>query len=215
MAGKVSGGPWDADAALFQNTIYCLCPLPRTGRESIERIVKLVEQLGAVPYFVDADEHDGLVASISDLPYLASVAVVNAVAGAPGWREAATLAAGGFATISHLAESDPQMLADISLTNREAIVRQLDRLTDELQATRQKIAAGDESIKQLFERAQERHREWLSGRASEGGETPAQVDTSSMRAENLFIGSRLGGLLRGRGKEKDRSGSLRVCVSPG
>ena len=203
MAGKTTAGTWDADAALFQNATYCLCPLPRTDRQAVERVVKLVESFGAVAYFVDPDEHDGLVAGISHLPYLLSVATVNSIAGGRGWREAATLAAGGFATASHLTEGDPQMFTDICLTNRDAIVGQIDRFVEELGGLRQAIAAGDEAIRRSFELAQERHREWLSGRAAEGGETRQAIDASAMRPQSLFVGGRLGDLIRGRGKEKE------------
>jgi prephenate dehydrogenase len=202
MAGKVTAGPWEAEASLFQSAIYCLCPLPRTSREAVERLVKTVEGFGAGAYFVDAQEHDGLVAAISHLPYLTSVALVNSVASGRGWREAATLAAGGFATASHLTSSDPRMFADICLTNREAIVRRLDGFAAELARLRQAIAAGDDSVRLSFDQAQESHREWLSGRAAAGGASSQPIDTSDMRPQNLFIPSRLGSLIRGRGEGK-------------
>jgi prephenate dehydrogenase len=203
MAGKVSAGPWEAEAAIFQGATYCLCPLPRTDRGAVERTVGLVQGLGAAPYFVDAHEHDGLVAAVSHLPYLASVALVNSVAGPSSWRESATLAAGGFATVSHLAESDPQMFTDICLTNREAVVRQLDGLIDELANIRKAVAAGDESIGRIFDGAQAHHRDWLSGRAAEGGHTRQIADPASLRP-GLFTPTRLGHLIRGRGGDKNR-----------
>jgi len=204
MAGKVEAGPWEAEAGLFRGATYCLCPLPRTSREAVERVVTLVESVGAVPYFVDAHEHDGLVAAVSDLPYLVSIGVMNSVAADRAWREAATLATGSFATATHLSASDPQMFADSALTNREAVVRQLDRLTEELGRLREQIAAGDESLRQTLAEAQQRHREWLSGRAAEGGaEAPVPIETASMRPASLFFPARLGELLRGRGKEKE------------
>ena len=203
MAGKVVAGPWEAEAGLFQNATYCLCPLPRTAREAVERVVKLVEGIGATPYFVDAQEHDGLVAAISHVPYLVSVAVMNSVSSGSAWREAAVLAAGGFATTTHLTETDPQMFADICLTNREEVVRQIDRFGEELAALRARIAEGDAGIRETFADAQQRHREWLSGRAAEGAESQPAVDTSEVRPASLFMPRGLGGLLRGRGKEKE------------
>ena len=204
MAGKVTAGTWDADAGLFREAVYCLCPLPRTAEQAVEQVVKLVESVGAVPYFVDAHEHDGLVASISHLPYLSSVAVMNSVASGRSWREAATLAAGGFATASHLTEGDPQMFADICLTNREAIVAALDRYLATLASLREGIWAGDESLKLSFEQAQRSHREWLSGRAADGGQTQQPLDTSAFRPEGLFMPAKLGNLLRGRGKDEQK-----------
>jgi prephenate dehydrogenase len=204
MAGKVESGPWEAEAAIFNGATYCLCPLPRTSRDAVEQVVALVEGLGAVPYFVDAHEHDGLVAAVNHLPYLVSIGVMSSVASDRAWREAAALAAGGFATATHLTETDPQLFADICLTSPEAILRQLDRLSETLSRLREQVANGDESIRQTFAEAQQRHREWLSGRAAEGGaEAPAPIDTASMRPSNLFFPARLGELLRGRGKDRE------------
>lgn len=202
MASKVAAGPWDAEADLFANTTYCLCPLPRTDHKAVERVVKLVEELGAISYFVDVHEHDGLVARVSQLPYLVSVAVVNAVAEGSSWREAATLASGGFATASHLTECDPRVFADAGLTNREALLGQIDRFSAELAGLRARIADGDESLRVRFEAAQQHHREWLSGRASEGTESRPSLDTESLKPQSLFLGNRLGGLLRGKDAEK-------------
>ena len=204
IAGKATSGPWEAEAGLFRGATYCLCPLPRTSREAVERMVKLVESIGALPYFVDAHEHDGLVAAVSHLPYLVSVGVMNSAATDRAWREAAALAAGGFATATHLAESDPQTYTDVCLTSPEAIVRQIDRLSRELGRLREQIASGDPSIRQTFAEAQQRHREWLSGRAAEGNaEAPAPIETASMRPSSIFFPARLGELLRGRGKDKE------------
>jgi prephenate dehydrogenase len=203
MAGRVTAGPWEADATIFQNATYCLCPLPRTKDHAVERLVKFVESLGAAPYFLDAQEHDGLVAAVSHLPYLGSVALVETVARRHNWREAAVLAAGGFATASHLTESDPQMFADICLTNREAVTRQLDELRAELAEIRKMVASGDESIKRVFEQAQARHREWVSGRAAEGGRTRETVHPAAVRPQGFFMPGRLGDLIRGRREERD------------
>src|SRR4051812_17337880 len=70
MAGKTETGPDAADAKLFQNVVWCLVPLPTAPRDAIDDAVRVVESLGAAPYFLDAEEHDGLVASVSHLPYL-------------------------------------------------------------------------------------------------------------------------------------------------
>ncbi|MCC7105794.1 MAG: prephenate dehydrogenase/arogenate dehydrogenase family protein [Chloroflexi bacterium] len=203
MAGKGTAGPADADGGIFQNATYCICPLPRTDRGAVEAFVKLVEALGAVPYFVDPPEHDGLVAAISHLPYLLSVATVNAVTSDRSWREAATLAAGGFATASHLSESDPRMFTDIVLTNRTSVLRQIDRVVEQLEALRDQIDRGDDGVKTLFQEAQTRHREWLSGRAAESTRPPRTgVSAEAMTPYNSLLGSRLtnslGGLLKGK-----------------
>ena len=147
------------------------CLPPSAPREAIDDAVKLVESFGAAAYFLDADEHDGLVASVSHLPYLMSVALIGHLGRERSWRETASLAAGGFAYATHLTDSDPQMFFDIVRTNRDNIVRRLDLYMDELHrhARRdRRRRPGPEGA--LRPRAAALHQDWLAGRAQ--GQTP-------------------------------------------
>jgi prephenate dehydrogenase len=202
ISGKVASGPWEAEGGIFQNALYCLCPLTRTERKAIDRLVRLVEEIGSIPYFVDAHEHDGLLAETSHLPYVLSVALINEVAEGRGWREAATVAGAPFATASHLSSSDPRVHQDLCLTNRQALLAQLDRFQVELSAMRDQIAAGDESLLERLAQAQQHHRNWISGRATEDANQPPPADTSGLSPSSLFLPSGL--MDRLRGKNRDR-----------
>src|SRR5207244_9109582 len=138
---------------------------PSAQKDAIDEAVRLVETLGASPYFVDPEEHDGLVASVSHLPYLMSVALIAHLGREQSWRETASLAAGGFAYATHLSDSDPQMFADIMRTNRDNVARRLDLYIDELSDLRDAIAGGSPDLKDRFSRAQTLHQDWLAGRA--------------------------------------------------
>ena len=188
MAGKTETGPDAADARLFQGAVWCLAPLPSTTRDAIDEAVRLVESFGAAPYFLDPDEHDGLVASVSHLPYLMSVALIRHLGRERSWRETASLAAGGFAYATHLSDSDPQMFADIMRTNRDNIARRLDLYIAELEALREAIAADSPDLKAQFEEARALHQDWLAGRAqghTVEGENPLPT-TRSMLTGSLF-----------------------------
>ncbi len=194
MAGKTDIGPDGADAKLFAGAVWCLVPLATAPRDAIDDAVRLVESFGAAPYFLDAEEHDGLVASVSHLPYLMSVALIGHLGRERSWRETASLAAGGFAYSTHLTDSDPQMFFDIARTNRDNLVRRLDLYVDELLALREAIAADAPDLKERFEKARSLHVDWLSGRAqgqAAEGENPLP-STRSMLTGSLFgrFGSR-------------------------
>src|SRR6202521_5857204 len=188
MAGKTESGPEAADAKLFQGAVWCLAPLPSTQKDAIDDAVRLVESLGASPYFLDPAEHDGLVASVSHLPYLMSVALIGHLGREKSWRESASLAAGGFAYATHLTDSDPQMFADIMRTNRDNVARRLDLYIAELESLRDAIAADSLDLKETFVRAQTLHQDWLAGRAqgqASEGENPLPT-TRSMLTGSLF-----------------------------
>jgi prephenate dehydrogenase len=199
MTGRNTAGTPGPAAELFENAVYCVSSPPSADAKAVENIVKMVEALGSTPYFVEPDEHDGLVASISHLPYLVSTAVMRIAATDRGWREAKTIAAGGFATATHLTDGDPRMYADICLTNREQVSRQISRLIDELDDLRAAVERGDEAIYDRFVAAREMHDEWLAGRSAD--ESAPTYKTEDLKPSSLFFPSKLGELLR-RGEPK-------------
>lgn len=200
MTGRKTAGSGGPTADLFTNAVYCITPPPSADSKAVENIVKMVEAFGATPYFVEADEHDGLVASISHLPYLVSTTLMRIAATDRGWREAKTIAAGGFATATHLSDADPRMFADICLTNREQVSRQIGRMIDDLEELREMVERGDESIYERFVGAREMHDEWLVGRSAD--EPAPAYNAADLKPSSLFFPSKLGELLRGRDKDK-------------
>ena len=201
MAGKTESGPDAADAKLFQGAVWCLAPLPTVQKDSIDEAVRLIESLGASPYFLDPDEHDGLVASVSHLPYLMSVALIRHLGNERSWRETASLAAGGFAYATHLTDSDPQMFADIMRTNRENITRRLDLYINELIFLRDAIGDDDPAVKGYFEQGRALHQDWLSGRAQgQAGEGENPLPTT----RSMLTGSLFGRW--GREREREKTG---------
>lgn len=174
MAGRLTAGVAEPSADLYRGALYCLTVSPSTAPWAIDAAVQLVESLGAEPFFIDADEHDALLAGISHLPYLASVALVNAVTSQQSWAEMASLAAGGFRTVSSLVDADERMWAQVAETNRENIALQLDRLIESLARLRGLVRSADPNLLTDLRRARSYYRAWRYGAEPrlEGGPIP-------------------------------------------
>lgn len=160
MAGKEQSGVEAADANLFHNCIYCLTPTARTRSDAVSKAVSLVEAVGARLRFMEPSEHDGEVAGVSHLPFLASIALMDTAANDPTWSDAALLAATGFRDMTRLAAGNPEMYRDICLTNGTAIVRWLDQYVDNLSALRDRIVRHDKWLSEDFARVQELRQSW-------------------------------------------------------
>lgn len=160
MTGKEVSGVEAADADLFKNRIYCLTPSARTRPSAVDKVSSFVEVLGARIRFLEPAEHDGQVAGVSHLPFLASIALVNSVAGSPAWSDASLLAASGFRDVSRLAAGSPEMYRDICFTNSEAITRSLDDYIATLRSLREQVAARDKAIAETFSKAQQTRLQW-------------------------------------------------------
>lgn len=163
MAGKEISGIEAAEAELFRGCIYCLVPGENASEEAISLVEGLVKKIGAKPLFLNATEHDSLVAGISHLPLLLSTALVSATSKSPQWPKMAKLAASGFRDLSRLASGSPQMSRDICLTNREHILRCIDEFSKELGKLRRLLSEGGDELEEAFLRAREARERWLQG----------------------------------------------------
>lgn len=162
MTGKEISGVEAADATLFQGRIYCLTPTTHTRPVAINKVSALAEVLGARVRFLEPAEHDGQVAGVSHLPFIASVALMNTVAEGAAWSDAAMLAANGFRDMTRLAAGNPEMYRDICLTNSEAVTRWLKEYITALSTLRNRIAAHDRGIDEDFATAQQLRLQWQS-----------------------------------------------------
>lgn len=160
MTGKEASGVEAADAGLFDNHVYCLTPNVQTRSTAVGKVSALVEILGARVRFLEAVEHDKQVAAVSHLPFLASIALVDTVAGHTNWGNVSLLAANGFRDMSRLAAGNPEMYRDICLTNGECITQWLDEYIETLQMLRRRVAAGERSLSELFASTQEVRQQW-------------------------------------------------------
>ena len=164
MAGKEQTGPDAADASLFQNATYCIIPGERARQEAVKSVVTLAEILGAIPFFMDAKEHDSFAAAASHLPTILSTILMNSVTNSPSWDEISKLTSTGFLDISRLASSDPEMNRDICLTNPEDVIYWIDQFIKELYDFRNRVKEGQgEEIIETFINSWEARSRWLAG----------------------------------------------------
>jgi prephenate dehydrogenase len=122
MAGSERSGVEAADPLLFNGRVYALCPYPDTPPEALLILIELVETLRATPVTIDPEEHDRIMAMVSHLPHLISVALMHsAAAGDAEHAMLPTLAGRGFLDMTRLAASDYGIWKGILETNAEAI----------------------------------------------------------------------------------------------
>ena len=161
MAGKELYGIEAAEIGLFRGCAYCLTPERKTPSEALGKVINMVEIMGAVPLLIDAREHDDLVAGISHLPLLLSAALVSSTVKDPSWQRMSLLAASGYRDLSRLASGNPQVNADICLSNSQALLRWIDKFKRELDSYRQMVEDGDENLLKILAGAKRARQKWL------------------------------------------------------
>jgi prephenate dehydrogenase len=133
MAGSERSGVEAADPLLFSDRVYALCPYPDTPPDALLSMLDLVESLLALPITIDPEEHDRIMAMVSHLPQLISVALMHsALAGDAEHAMLDKLAGRGFLDMTRLAASDYGIWKGILETNRDAISQAVDRFSKSL-----------------------------------------------------------------------------------
>lgn len=144
MCGKETAGYHAADADLFCEQTFILSRNDRTTRQIEDLSLSLIKQIGAKPMFLPANEHDQLVAIASHLPYLISAALMHRAAEMDDER-IWPVSASGFRDATRLAGSDPRMMLDILLTNKEAVLSQLAQYKANLETINRLLNDNDET----------------------------------------------------------------------
>ena len=182
-----------ARADLFDGKLFCLTPDMHTNDTAVRLASDVAEALGARPYFLDAVEHDGLIAAVEHLPAITAAALMSLVTDSSGWSDMRKLAGSQFFLSTQLAVPSGQEAVDGSFANRELVAQWLDRLMDELTEWRERLVAGDAE-----EAAKEVDRGLTSGRKWMWAHDHGSWDEEAPSADLPTAGSTMRGMLFGR-----------------
>ncbi len=126
IAGSEKQGPLNASADLFVGQKIVVTPLSET-REAIVRVVESYwHAVGATTHRESAESHDRKLAVTSHLPHLLAFAMMELVKEANAEQHIGN----GFKDFTRLADSDPDIWANIFAGNREELEANLERLID-------------------------------------------------------------------------------------
>lgn len=182
MAGSERSGPSAASVDLFKGAAWAVTPSPVASESSMRVVLGLIEAAGAVPIYVDPAEHDELVAAVSHVPLLLSVALFKLVRDSACWEDAEQLAGPGFRDMTRLVMGDPEMGTDIVATNRTAILSWLRRYQGELDTIIEALELSDDEAERLAEGVE---------LPSDGDSDEPAAATADALMESLFTRARL------------------------
>lgn len=197
MLGREGAPVETASPDVFNKTHYCLVPATSADADAIRILADFVSGLGAQPYFIDADEHDGIAAAASQLPFLMSLAMLNTAAHSPSWAEIQKMAGENFKSAAAPINSDTDRWQGLALTNTAAMSRWIDGAVNELQTLKSVIETEDaEKIEKLLDQSREAFIRMLN--AGEPEDNPMK-EVGRDRFRQIFFGG-----LGGRRQEKSK-----------
>ena len=133
MTGTENFGPKAAIEGLYTNKTMVVCDIEKSGTHQKEVAMNIFKDIEAKIVFMNAKEHDRHAAFISHMPHAVSYAIANAVMKQENPKSILALAGGGFASMSRIAKSSPNMWEDIFRQNRENLLESITTFNAEMQ----------------------------------------------------------------------------------
>ncbi len=123
-------GPEAAHADLFENNLMGITSGTGVSTKAINMAANLAQLLGAIPYFSDPIEIDGLNSMVHLTPQILSAAMLMISLDTPGWREARKIAGKPYYQLTHTFNQDelPGALAAAILKNPDNTTRLINDL---------------------------------------------------------------------------------------
>lgn len=154
IAGTENSGVEASFSTLYQQRRVILTPLAETEIAALDQVRKLWELCGAVLTEMSVGHHDEVLAATSHLPHMLAFTLVDTLANLEEHQDIFRYAAGGFRDFTRIASSNPQMWHDITMNNRQALIKMIGAFSADLQRLQQSIEKGEsDSILELFQRA--------------------------------------------------------------
>ncbi len=187
VCSRLAPGQMEPSAELLQGATFYLVAPEKAAPWALETASNLALAVGAKPLFIDAVEHDGLMAATSGLPLLGALALMEAVTGGAGLRERAQSIGGEFAAFANALIHMPEAPADLVAANRDNLLYWLDAYAAKLAELRELASAKDvQALKDKFVAAQQVCAEWLTTGGAPRSELPVEDVGGGFRA--MFLG---------------------------
>lgn len=156
MAGSENEGILSATPELFKNTFYILTPTETTASAPLVILHSLLTRIGAKVITINPEEHDENVALISHLPHILSTNLVDMIDDRHNnMKNLFKLCAGGFRDMTRIAAANTKMWLDISLENKDKIIKSIDDYIKYLKKFKSDLEKNDSSsIKKHYIKAQ-------------------------------------------------------------
>lgn len=121
LAGLEKRGIANAQAGIFKDTLCVLTPLKNTDHFSLAKIKVLWNNLGAKTVILSPDAHDQILSFVSHLPHAVAFSLIGVIP-----DKYLKFAATGLKSTTRIAASEPELWADIFLSNRKNVLKTIE-----------------------------------------------------------------------------------------
>ncbi len=162
IAGAEMTGVDAANAGLFDGRNVVLTPIEENQAAAVDRAEAMWKACGARVSRMTPKDHDRVFSAVSHLPHMLAYTLVHMIATRPDAETLFGFAAGGFRDFTRIAGSSAEMWRDIALSNREALLADIETYQQQLAELAQHLRQADSvEIERIFEAARSARNAWI------------------------------------------------------
>lgn len=154
IAGSDKSGIVDSRPDLFNNALCIITPTKASNKEAMDKVGSIWKAFGSRLEFMDPFRHDEIYAAVSHLPHIIAYSIVNTINDID--NRYIEYAGQGFKDATRIALSSPELWRDISIFNKDNLLKMISIFRNNLDAISRCLEEGNESgIEKEFQRAQQ------------------------------------------------------------
>lgn len=138
LAGSEKRGIAHAAKGLFEDSLCLVTPTRKSCPQALKRVISLWRFAGAKVRSMPPAAHDKALSAVSHLPHAVAFALIEAVA-----DRFLPLASGGLKDTTRIAASDSEIWADIFLSNRKNLLKDIALFEEKLLRIKRAVSAKD------------------------------------------------------------------------
>lgn len=156
MAGREVPGVQNADAAIFRVANYIVTPTEKNTPEAIERCEELGRILGFARISrLSVAEHDKMIGFVSQLTHCIAVTLMTC----NDIENLECYTGDSFRDLTRIAKINDEMWSELFISNREALLEQMDQFAAQFSLLREQLAGGDrEGMREMMRRSTQRRK---------------------------------------------------------
>lgn len=141
IAGTEKSGVQNIVDGLFKDRLVIITPTQSSSEETINKVTEMWHLAGSRVIQMTATVHDKIFAHVSHLPHLVAFSLINAILKTDS--SFYDYAGGGLKDFTRVAESSPQMWADIFMANSREILDAIKHFSDSIHNIENAITSKD------------------------------------------------------------------------
>ncbi len=163
---------------LFQKRRYAIIPSIHTVEAAVRLVADTVTLMGAEPLFIEAAEHETLLAAVQHLPVLSGAALLQLTTQSGSWKEMASMASPAYTVATTFPTDDPVALTMMLRHNREALQHWVGALRRELLSLQELLEVDDDGaqLQSHLTRLMEAQVRWQQAEA-QNPDVPSYTDS--------------------------------------